>query len=223
MQTLEVDSGPRDFTLNNRVGNVPFTSVTVCLPGTTTCQTIDHVVVDTGSTGLRLLSSVLTLTLPATTVTGGQPLLNCVKFLDNTYMWGSVATADLLMGDVSSLSAPGEKAAGLPIQVVGSSGLPTAPTSCSGGTTTNASDTIAKLGAKGILGVGNRVRDCGSSCITNPANGIYYTSSGGVAVGSVASLAQQLQQPVNLFASDKSEESSRIIRIFTTIDSDVRV
>jgi hypothetical protein len=205
VQALVVDSGPPGFTLNNRVGNVPFTSVTVCLPGSTTqCQTIDHVIVDTGSTGLRLLSSVLTLTFPATTVTGGQTLLNCVKFLDNTYMWGAVATADLLMGDVSSLSAPGEKAASLPIQVVGSSGLPTAPTSCSGGTTTNASDTVAKLGAKGILGVGNRVRDCGSSCTTTSANGIYYTSSGGVAVGSVASLAQQLQQPVNLFASDNN-------------------
>lgn len=204
VQALVVDSGPPGFTLNNRVGNVPFTSVTVCLPGTTTCKTIDHVIVDTGSTGLRLLSSVLTLTFPATTVTGGQPLLNCVKFLDNTYMWGAVATADLLMGNVSNLSAPGEKAAGLPIQLVGSPGLPTAPTSCSGGTTTNASDTIAKLGAKGILGVGNRVRDCGSSCTTNAANGIYYTSTGGVAVGSVASLAQQLQQPVSLFASDNN-------------------
>ena len=34
-----------------------FTSVRVCVPGSTTqCQTIDHVLVDTGSVGLRLLS-----------------------------------------------------------------------------------------------------------------------------------------------------------------------
>ena len=40
--------------------DVPFVSVTLCVPGTTSCQTIDHVIVDTGSSGLRIISSVLT-------------------------------------------------------------------------------------------------------------------------------------------------------------------
>src|SRR5271170_3713170 len=57
--TVIVDSGPS----NNSV-NTLFTSVTVCVPGSTTnCQTIDHIQVDTGSFGLRILSSVLNSTL----------------------------------------------------------------------------------------------------------------------------------------------------------------
>ena len=57
-----VDAGP-----NNRSVNTLFTTVTVCVPGSTTsCQTIDHIQVDTGSYGLRLLAPVLTLSLPST-------------------------------------------------------------------------------------------------------------------------------------------------------------
>ena len=34
-----------------------FTSVTICVPGTSSCQTLDGVLVDSGSSGLRLLAS----------------------------------------------------------------------------------------------------------------------------------------------------------------------
>ena len=40
-----------------------FATVTVCVPGTEDCQSIDHVVVDTGSSGLRLLGFMLFLVL----------------------------------------------------------------------------------------------------------------------------------------------------------------
>ena len=51
-----VDPGPKD----NRcvaIGytNGLFANVTICVPGTTTCQTIDHLLVDTGSVGVRVL------------------------------------------------------------------------------------------------------------------------------------------------------------------------
>src|SRR5262249_39105922 len=49
-----------------------FASVTVCAPGTTNCQTIDGVEVDTGSTGLRILASALTLALPGQTDSSGN-------------------------------------------------------------------------------------------------------------------------------------------------------
>src|ERR1700679_3332290 len=59
VRTLTVNAGPAgDY------ANGAFTSVTVCTPGTSTCQTIDGILVDTGSSGLRLLSSVLTVSLP---------------------------------------------------------------------------------------------------------------------------------------------------------------
>ena len=57
---LTVDSG-----LPNRAYyNGPFATVTVCVPDTSDCQSVDHVLVDTGSAGLRLLGSALTISLP---------------------------------------------------------------------------------------------------------------------------------------------------------------
>jgi hypothetical protein len=52
---LVVDAGPTGA----NVINIPYVSVTLCAPGTTNCQTIDHVSVDTGDSGLRILASVL--------------------------------------------------------------------------------------------------------------------------------------------------------------------
>src|SRR3569832_1654003 len=45
------------------VVNQPCVSVTVCLPTTTQCQTISDILLDTGSVGLRIFRSVLTLDL----------------------------------------------------------------------------------------------------------------------------------------------------------------
>ncbi len=38
--------------------NMLQTSVTICVPGTNTCQTIDNIQVDTGSQGLRILGEL---------------------------------------------------------------------------------------------------------------------------------------------------------------------
>ncbi len=43
--------------------NEPCTSVTICSPGSTNCQTINNILVDTGSYGLRVFSSVLQVNL----------------------------------------------------------------------------------------------------------------------------------------------------------------
>ena len=48
---IVVDAGP-----TGNYANGAFATVTVCAPGTSSCQTIDHVLVDTGSVGLRLLA-----------------------------------------------------------------------------------------------------------------------------------------------------------------------
>ena len=76
--------------------NVPFVSVTICNPGTATCQTVDHVILDTGSTGLRLVASVLdsSLVLPAETDGSGNPLRECYAYV-TSYVWGSMVTADV--------------------------------------------------------------------------------------------------------------------------------
>src|SRR6266478_4935638 len=71
-----------------------FASVTVCVPGTSTCQTIDGVLVDTGSSGLRLLSSALTVSLPQQKTSNGNPVVECLPFVSG-FTCGTVQTADL--------------------------------------------------------------------------------------------------------------------------------
>ena len=71
-----VDQGPPG--LINPYINGLFASATICVPGTTTCQIIDHLLVDTGSYGVRVLESVLHLALPAVTNASGQGLAECV-------------------------------------------------------------------------------------------------------------------------------------------------
>jgi len=198
---IYVDAGPAGTDYNvNRL----YTDVTVCLPGKSTpgsptqCQTIDHVLVDTGSTGLRLLSKVMApdLKLDTEKVMGG-PLLNCAQFVDNTSAWGPVVRADIVLG--------GKTATNVPIQVIGDpafNSLATA-TSCGGTAMTTAKD----LGANGVLGVGLSTDDCGAPCADSPYNGSYYTctdASCAVAKGVVASLAQQVKHPVFMFTADNN-------------------
>jgi uncharacterized protein DUF3443 len=51
-------------------------------PGTSNCQTIDGVQIDTGSTGLRILASALTLTLLGQTDASGNAIAECEMFSD---------------------------------------------------------------------------------------------------------------------------------------------
>jgi hypothetical protein len=136
-------------------GTTPFnsfyTSVTVCVPGTTTCQTIDNILVDTGSEGLRLLQSQLTsIVLPQLGDGAGDYYNNCVQFLDTSYLWGPESVADIYIG--------GESVGSAPIQLI-SSGNPTVPTACSNGGSVN-ENTPTLLGANGILGIGPEPTDC---------------------------------------------------------------
>src|SRR5580658_9326153 len=69
VQAITVSTGPSAAPpLNAPYIDGAFTSVTVCVPGSTTsCQTIGGILVDTGSAGLRILSSALTISLPQQT------------------------------------------------------------------------------------------------------------------------------------------------------------
>ena len=197
--SVVVDRGPVGDSVNQL-----YTSVTICRPGSTTqCQTIDHVLVDTGSSGLRLLSSVLSssFNLPLVKGSGGEPAFACVNFIDNSFAWGPVASADVRIG--------GETVSGTSIQVIGSSAFNSLSGSCSssGSSIVSPSD----LGANGILGVGLAKQDCGSDCDptqdANAQNGIYFTCTSGscdAVTGTTMALAQQVQQPVSLFSADNN-------------------
>ena len=57
--------------------NIPTVSVTVCAPGTSNCQVINNVLVDTASYGLRLVSSAASgvlSSLPFETTSGGEQI-----------------------------------------------------------------------------------------------------------------------------------------------------
>lgn len=193
VQPVVVNSGP-----TNNYANGIFTSVTVCVPSTSNCQTINGVLVDTGSYGLRLLSSAgggaLTLSLPQQT-SSGNPIGECAGFV-SAFTWGPIKTADITIS--------GEHAGNVPIQVVDPT-FSTVPEPCkNGGVREN--DTLQTLGANGILGIGAFAQDCGSQCtLTGMSNPNWYYSCAGNSCQVIPMpLAQQVQNPVGLFATDNN-------------------
>jgi hypothetical protein len=192
-----VDTGPADSGYNvNRL----YTNVTICFPGSfTLCQTIDHVLVDTGSTGLRLLASKVAPALHLSNVSSSatSPLLNCVQFVDNTFAWGPVVVADIVLA--------GETAGSVPIQLIADQAFGSPAAACAG--SGKAMTDPAALGSNGILGIGLFKEDCGTDCVTNPGNGSYFTcanASCSATTGVRATIAKQVKNPVPLFATDNN-------------------
>jgi len=173
------------------------TSVTICVPGTTTCQTIPNILVDTGSSGLRLIGSQLSLALPAVT-SENAPLGECFEFVDS-YVWGPVVTADVELAD--------EKAAAVPIQIIGDPGFAAPPVLCSSSGLPEA-DTVESLGANGILGIGLFAYDCGPACTAQSAAvpAIYFNclSASVSCTPTSVPLADQVQNPVWQFPQDNN-------------------
>lgn len=180
---------------NKRAPNSPYVSVTVCVPGSSSCQTIDHILVDTGSEGLRLMASAVTLSLPTKTASGSTgTVAECAGFASG-YTWGSVRTADLTIGS--------ETASGVALQLMGDTAIPAAPTTnCT--TYGTSLGSVSALGANGILGIGQLQQDCGTDCASAGTNGQYYGCTSSSCTLTPLAVASQLQQPVTLFASDNN-------------------
>jgi hypothetical protein len=195
MVSVIVDQGPS--VNGSPIGSVNtlFATITVCVPGSTTsCQTIDHIQVDTGSYGLRLLAPVLTITLPVETLSSGGSLAECTQFVDG-YSWGPVALADMTIA--------GETAKSLPVQVIGDPRFTNIPTECSS-TGGIQEDTVTAFGANGILGIGPFELGCGD-CDTNPhsTDAVYY-ACGTTCVATVVPTTMQEPNPVTRFAADNN-------------------
>jgi hypothetical protein len=181
--------------------NVPYVSVTVCEPGTENCRTIDHVLVDTASDGLRLRASAVgALSLPVVENAAGTAVGECAQFATG-HVWGSVRRADLRLA--------GERASSVPVQIAAdpAPNFAAVPDVCS---RTGAEITVGS-GANGILGVGMLARDCGGACVVSTAPGIYFSC---VATGCTATtlpLASQVANPVPLFASSNNNGVALIL------------
>ena len=187
--SVSVDIGPSNDSVNTL-----FTSVTLCVPGTTTCQTIDHIQIDTASIGLRILAPVLTLGLPVQTAADGNTLAECTVFADG-YSWGPIAQADVQIA--------GESAPSLPIQVIGVAGFTAVPADCASSGPT-AEDSVATFGANGILGIGVFIQDCGSGCVSSTNAPFYYSCTSSACQPTAVPLASQVTNPIHGFAADNN-------------------
>jgi Protein of unknown function (DUF3443) len=180
-----------DATFNGSL-NYSYITITVCAPGTTTCQTIDHVWLDTGSVGLRLPSNTLNAVMLAALPNsqgGGNPLAECYYF-GGGMVWGSIRTADLYVS--------GEKAASLPVQVTGDL-AEAVPADCDNGQ--NSWNAAGDLPGNAILGIAPLATDCAKTC--SDADNYYSCSGGGCAIYNVAT-NQALPNPITMFAGDNN-------------------
>jgi len=177
--------------------NKPCVSVTICYPGSTTnCQTINDILLDTMSYGLRIFKSFQTDTgtstlmdLPAVASGSGQ-LTECALFGAGSD-WGPVQMADVILGN--------EKASNVPIHVI----------EPSFGTTTDqiqslcpdADTGFSAAGFNGILGIGLFAQDCGSDCISDNTLG-YFSCDGSTCTSTTVPLSNQIQNPVSMLSND---------------------
>lgn len=194
VQPVYMDYGPVVNSQNVGFNNTLYTTVVICVPGTTACQSIDHVIVDTGSTGLRIPASLVTLSLPYVTDFSNNPIGNCVQYADTSYQWGPIVKVDVQLA--------GEVASSVPIQIVGPANFAAVPSLCTSGGTP--AQTVAALGANGILGIGLFRQDCGSACAAAAPPAVYFTCPASGCVAASVPLASQLQNPVWMFPQDNN-------------------
>ncbi|MFM6926823.1 MAG: DUF3443 family protein [Bdellovibrio sp.] len=175
--------------------NEPCISVTICEPNTSNCQTIDNILVDTGSYGLKIFKSLITIPL-ATIQVGGADLANCTGYLDGSGHWGPMKTADVVLGN--------KKAAGVPIAALDASYFNSqAKLKC----TTSPDVSPADAGFNGIIGVGGFVHDCdvGSSGSPNacavsvmPKSYFRCATNSGLCTSTIVDESSQLTNPIAL-------------------------
>lgn len=167
---LVVDGGPCTIDpATNRVGpingaqDVIYTTVTICPPGyapsSGSCQSIDHVQLDTGSVGLHILASAMDariLQQLRAVTSNGLPVNDCYAYADG-WTWGILRTADVWMGGYDGTVSQGERVPGISVDIIGdpASGpiSATALSTCSGNGGSPGENSVPMFGANGILGV----------------------------------------------------------------------
>ena len=190
---IVVNAGPA-----GNFANGLFTTVTICASGTSNCQAVSGVLVDTGSFGVRMLSTALPSSVSSALAqekdASGNSVVECAQFSDGI-TWGPVKTADVKIAS--------EEAAAIPIQVIGDPAFSAVPTGCTSAGAPE--DTLQKLGANGILGIGPFVQDC-PACAPGTTNNqnLYYSCVGSSCSVTTVGLPQQVQNPVAAFATDNN-------------------
>jgi hypothetical protein len=171
---LSVNDGPQTFQILPNA-NILYATVKVCHPNGA-CVDIDHVQIDTGSVGLRVLASkVKSLNLqpvqispnPVTSPTG--PALNayeCYPFVIGG-LWGANAYAVVGLGRQSTSL--------IPVQLIedDANAALQAPANCKAAADNTILSSAGALGSNGILGIGSTNIDCGQTCIYGDYTGTF--------------------------------------------------
>ncbi|HZP32735.1 MAG TPA: DUF3443 family protein [Candidatus Acidoferrales bacterium] len=176
--------------------NHPYVSVSVCVPNSNagSCATVDNILLDTGSVGLRIFSSALPISLVPISTGTNSGLFQCAAFGSGS-VWGPVTQAVVTLGS--------EPAVTVPIQVLAPGQGPAPPTNsgCNLGTLTKPTD----AGLNGVLGLAPFQHDNDSVILAN--SDVYFscgmTSACGSALTTVAS-AQQVANPVFALPGDNN-------------------
>jgi len=176
---------------NGNSRNAPYITVTVCQPNTTVCQTLDSILLDTGSVGLKIDQSQLSISLPAINQTGSSLPLSVCNLYGSGYAYATANYADVYIA--------GEKAANIPIQVIDDSSTQSGvPSSCS---SQGQFASLANAGGRGIIGVNPIVN------LSNSVNYIYTCSDGSCTPTTSGVPVPYLNvNPVGYFVQDNNGE-----------------
>jgi len=176
--------------------NMLQTSVTLCVPGTNTCQTIDNIQVDTGSQGLRVLASALdpSIALPLVAGGAGNAVVAECSVFGSGYTWGAVRQADVRLA--------GQLAGSTSVQLIADAAVPAASADCSQSGLPML--TASSLRGNGILGVGPFTADCGGGCAVSAMPRWYYNCTSSACSASAVPVAQQVTNPIARFAADNN-------------------
>lgn len=159
---------PLTVTGHNGSYNRMFVSVTVCAPNTNNCETINNVMVDTGSIGLRIQRKAMAHPEWFNAMAGPnqKPLAECYRFLSSN-AWGKVARADVKLADITAKNIPVQ----IIDEVARQDDAAPRPESCS---------STVKPTANGTLGIAaGHSNDCGGLCQLKPENARYYDCENG--------------------------------------------
>lgn len=168
------------------IENQPCVSVTVCLPTTSQCQTVSDILLDTGSVGLRLFRSVLTLDLSAQIETDaqGNQVGECIIYGIGAD-WGPVATAGVVLAN--------EPEVRVPIQLIDATFAGQSAVSNPCGQPVDTNPTTAHY--NGLLGIDGFVSDQGA--------GLYFSCGAG-ACTATAQPPNFVQNPIAALPTDNN-------------------
>lgn len=192
--------------INGKAVNRPFINLTVCpVNDTKHCQTINNVLVDSGSSGLRINKSALKAINFAPIMDNNKSVFNCILF-GAGYDIGKMYSVDLYIG--------GEKGSNIPLQVTDNSDKNSQIAKVCSNYDTIPAANLDDFGASAIIGISvidspdksySRAEVCDDS--GNNCSGIY---SSGLNIN-----------PLSKFATDNNGVIFSIPKVATALASDV--